>query len=161
MRHPREQATRLPLLVLLCVRLPMAGALAVTAAGLLLLTGVDAQGSYLADVLPGMLITGAGLGVGVVCVAVSVLSGAADEESGMLSGLNTTGHEIGGSLGVAVLVTVASATGGAQVTSAGLADAYLVAGVIAGAASLLALVILPSARSFLPRLRLAPSLPIH
>jgi hypothetical protein len=161
MRHPREQATRLPLLVLLCVRLPMAGALAVTAAGLLLLTGVDAQGSYLADVLPGMLITGAGLGVAVVCVAVSVLSGAADKESGMLSGLNTTGHEIGGSLGVAVLVTVASATRGAQVTSAGLADAYLVAGVIAGAASLLALVILPSARSFLPRLRLAPSLPIH
>jgi sugar phosphate permease len=161
MRHPREQATRLPLLVLLCVRLPMAGALAVTAAGLLLLTGVDAQGSYLADVLPGMLITGAGLGVAVVCVAVSVLSGAADKESGMLSGLNTTGHEIGGSLGVAVLVTVASATGGAQVSSAGLADAYLVAGIIAGAASLLALVILPSARSFLPRLRLAPSLPIH
>jgi EmrB/QacA subfamily drug resistance transporter len=143
------------------VRVPMAAAFAVTAAGLLLLTGVDAQGSYVADVLPGMLIAGAGLGVTVVCVAVSVLSGAVDDESGMLSGLNTTGHEIGGSLGVAVLVTVASATGGAQVTSAGLADAYLVAAIIAGTASVLALVILPSARSFLPRLRLAPSLPIH
>ena len=41
-------------------------------------------------------------------VALSVLTGAADDEAGMLSGLNTTGHEIGGSLGVAVLVTIAT-----------------------------------------------------
>jgi hypothetical protein len=164
MRRPREQATRLPLLVLLCVRLPMAGALAVTAAGLLLLTGVDAQGSYLADVLPGMLITGAGLGVAVVCVAVSVLSGAADKESGMLSGLNTTGHEIGGSLGVAVLTTIAAgsagAAGGPELAS-GIGDAFLVASALAAIASLLALAILPSAESFLPKLRLAPPVSVH
>jgi hypothetical protein len=143
------------------VRVPMAGGFAVTAAGMLLLAGVDADGSYVADVLPGMAIAGVGLGVVVVCVAVSVLTGAADDETGMLSGLNTTGHEIGGSLGVAVLVTIASAAGGAQASVAGLGDAYLAAGILAGAASVIALVILPPARSFLPRLRVAPPMPIH
>jgi EmrB/QacA subfamily drug resistance transporter len=150
------------------VRIPLAGAFAVAAGGLLLLAGVDADGSYVSDVLPGMLITGVGLGVALVGVAVSVLTGAPDDETGMLSGLNTTGHEIGGSLGIAVLVTIATAaTGGAGAPASttalatGLGDAYLAAGILAGAASLLALVILPSARSFLPRLRLAPSMPIH
>ena len=143
------------------VRIPMAGAFALTAAGMLLLAGLDAGGSYAGDLLPGMLVAGLGLGVAVVCVAVAVLSGAEEDESGMLSGLNTTGHEIGGSIGVAVLVTIASAGGGAPASAAGLGDAYLAAGVLAGAASLLALVILPSARSFLPRLRLTPSIPIH
>ena len=55
------------------------------------------RGSYVGDVLPGMLVAGLGLGIALVSVAVSVLTGAADEETGMLSGLNTTGHEIGGS----------------------------------------------------------------
>jgi EmrB/QacA subfamily drug resistance transporter len=150
------------------VRLPLAGAFAVAAAGLLLLSGVDADGSYVADLLPGMLIAGVGLGVALVGVAVSVLTGASDDETGMLSGLNTTGHEIGGSLGVAVLVSIATASVGgaaapapATALASGLGDAYLAAATIAGAASVLALAILPSARSFLPRLRLAPAMPMH
>jgi EmrB/QacA subfamily drug resistance transporter len=147
------------------IRLPMAGAFAVAAGGLLLLSGAGTDGSYVADVLPGMLVAGLGLGVALVCVAVSVLTGAREEETGMLSGLNTTGHEIGGSLGVAVLLTIATgATGGAAAPASlasGLSDAYLAAGALAAAASLLALIILPSAKSFLPRLSLAPSMPIH
>ena len=86
--------------------------------------GVDGDGSYLGDVLPGMLVAGLGLGIALVSVALSVLTGAADDEAGMLSGLNTTGHEIGGSLGVAVLVTIATgAIGtGASASTAGLAE---------------------------------------
>jgi hypothetical protein len=149
------------------VRAPMAGGFAFAAAGLLLLAGVDANGGYLSDVLPGMLITGLGLGVVLVSVAVAVLTGARDEETGMLSGLNTTGHEIGGSLGVAVLATIAVGTGGhapgeAAQFADGISDAFLAAGGLAIAASLLALIVLPPARVFLPKLRLAPSaMPIH
>jgi EmrB/QacA subfamily drug resistance transporter len=149
------------------VRAPMAGGFAFAAAGLLLLAGVDVGGSYLTDVLPGMLTTGLGLGVVLVSVAVAVLTGARDEESGMLSGLNTTGHEIGGSLGVAVLATIAVGTGGhapgeAARLAGGISDAFLAAGGLAIAASLAALIVLPSARTFLPKLRLAPSsMPIH
>jgi EmrB/QacA subfamily drug resistance transporter len=145
------------------VRLPLAAGFAVAATGMLLLSGVDADGSYVADVLPGMLVSGVGLGIILVSVAVSVLTGAADDETGMLSGLNTTGHEIGGSLGVAILATIA--TGAAGPAAAGFADgigdAFLAAGLIAAAASAAALVILPSARTFLPRLAHAPRVAVH
>jgi hypothetical protein len=147
------------------VRVPLAGALAVTAGGMLLLTGVDAGGSYAADLLPGMLIAGVGLGVALVGVSVSVLTGAAEEETGMLSGLNTTGHEIGGSLGIAVLATIATgslgAPGSAAALTGGIGDAFLVAGTVAAVASVLALAILPSAARFLPKLRLSPPVSVH
>jgi EmrB/QacA subfamily drug resistance transporter len=147
------------------VRVPMAGAFAATAIGMLLLAGVDRDSSYLGSLLPGMLIAGLGLGVVLMGVAVSVLTGARDEESGMLSGLNTTGHEVGGSFGVAVLVSIASAATGSEpspIGASGIADAFLAAGILAGVGSLIALIVLPSARTFLPKLRLAPaSMPIH
>jgi EmrB/QacA subfamily drug resistance transporter len=146
------------------VRVPLAGSLAVVAGGMLLLTGVDAGGSYAADLLPGMLVAGLGLGVALVGVAVSVLTGAAEEETGMLSGLNTTGHEIGGSLGIAVLATIATGslgTAGGPELASGIGDAFLAAGALAGVASVLALAILPSAASFLPKLRLSPPVSVH
>jgi EmrB/QacA subfamily drug resistance transporter len=150
------------------VRLPLGGALAVTAGGMLRLTGVDAGGSYSADLLPGMLIAGVGLGVALVAVSVSVMTGATGDETGMLSGLNTTGHEIGGSLGIAVLATIATgAVGGAAGPDAaaalagGIGDAFLATGALAAVASVLALAILPSAASFLPKFRLAPPVSVH
>ena len=53
-----------------------------------LLAHVDENGSYLTDVLPGMLVAGLGLGVAVVSVSIAILTGARDEETGMISGLN-------------------------------------------------------------------------
>jgi EmrB/QacA subfamily drug resistance transporter len=136
------------------VRLPMAAGFTVAAGGTLLLSGVDSGGSYLADVLPGVVVAGLGLGVVLVAVGVAVLTGARDEETGMLSGLNTTGHEIGGALGVAVLVTIASA--------GGIADAFLAAAAISLAGAVVALLVLPPARTFVPKMRLAPSsMPVH
>src|SRR3954453_5918462 len=140
------------------VRLPLGAAFVVTAAGLWLLSGVDPDGSYVADVLPGMLVAGVGLGVVLVSVAVSVVTGARDDETGMPSGLNSAGHEIGGSLGIAVLVSIATAAVGGDHTAAsasalasGIGDAFLAAALIAIGASLLALALLPSARSLLPK----------
>jgi hypothetical protein len=147
------------------VRAPMAIALAVTAGGLLLLSGVGASGSYVADLLPGMLVTGVGMGVALVAVSSSVLIGGADDEAGMLSGLTTTGHEIGGSLGVAVLVSIVTARIGAPGSTAavagGIGDAFVAAAGIAGVAGIIALIVLPSASRFLPMLRLAPRVAIH
>src|SRR5438067_8417820 len=74
------------------VRGPLAGAFLVGAAGMFLLSRVPASGSYLSDVLPGMLVAGIGLGVAVVTVSVAILTGSRAEEAGMLSGLNSTGH---------------------------------------------------------------------
>ena len=141
------------------VRLPMASGFAVAGAGMLLLSGVDTGGSYLSDVLPGMLVTGAGLGVVLVSVSVSVMTGARDDETGMLSGLNTTGHEIGGSIGIATFATIATETTGHL--AGGIGDAFVVAAAVAGTASLIALIVLPSATTFLPKLRLAPRVAVH
>jgi EmrB/QacA subfamily drug resistance transporter len=146
------------------VRIPLAAGFAIAAAGMLLLSRVSAHGSYAADVLPGMLVAGIGLGIILVAVSVSVLTGAADQETGMLSGLNTTGHEIGGSLGIAILATIAAGAAGPTAAAGladGIGDAFLVAAIIAGAASAAALVILPSARTFLPKLALAPRVAVH
>jgi hypothetical protein len=80
----------------------------------------------------------------------------------MLSGLNSTGHEVGGSLGIAALTTVAAqamagGASGPHALAEALADAYIVGAGIAGAGLLLALILLPAARRFLPRLREAPA----
>jgi EmrB/QacA subfamily drug resistance transporter len=146
------------------VRVPMAAGFAVVAGGMLVLSGADAHGDYLSDVLPGMLVAGIGLGVVLVCVSVSVMTGADDDETGMLSGLSTTGHEIGGSIGIAAVATlVAGATGaGAQgVLTQGIGDAFLALSGVAGVAGLAALLVIPPAATFLPRLRLAPRVAIH
>lgn len=142
------------------VRIPMAAGFAIATGGLLLLSGVDARGSYLSDVLPGMLVAGAGLGIVLVSVSVSIMTGAREDESGMLSGLNTTGHEIGGSIGIAALATIATGTVG-QGAAGDIGDAFLAAAAIAGSASLVTLLLLPSAASFLPKMRLAPRVAIH
>ena len=143
----------------------MAAGFAATAAGMLLLSGADADGSYLADVLPGMLVAGLGLGLVLVSVSVSVMTGAEDEETGMLSGLNTTGHEIGGSIGIAVARDHRRRLSRPDTRPAcvahGIGDAFLALSGLAALASLVALLVLPSAATFLPKLRLAPRVAIH
>ncbi|MGS0684298.1 MFS transporter [Nakamurella sp. GG22] len=131
------------------VRVPMTVALLVAAGGLLLLSRVGESGDYATGVLPGMLITGIGIGVALVGVTASVLTGAADDETGMLSGLNTTGHEIGGSLGIAVLVSVAASAGAATSIAGGLGAGFLTAAAIAGGAGIISLIVLPARATFL------------
>jgi predicted MFS family arabinose efflux permease len=146
------------------VRGPLAGAFGIAALGMLLLSRVGEHGGYLRDVLPGMLVAGVGLGVAVVSVSMAILTGTREEESGMISGLNSTGHEIGGTLGIAVFSTIAAGSGamlGPQAAS-GIADAFLVAASLATLASVTAIAVLPGARQFLPKLRLSPqAMPIH
>lgn len=150
------------------VRAPLAGGFAIAAVGMFVLTGVDAHGSYVTDLLPGMLIAGLGIGVVIVSVAFSVLSGAREDEAGMLSGLNTAGHEVGGSIGLAILTTIATGalghahgSGATVAISDGIGSAFLAAGIIAAVASVVGLVILPAAKTFLPRLELAQPMTIH
>jgi EmrB/QacA subfamily drug resistance transporter len=146
------------------VRGPLAGAFLVAAAGMTLLAHVGENGSYVRDVLPGMLVAGLGLGVAVVSVSIAILTGARDDESGMISGLNSTGHEIGGTLGIAIFSTIAAGSGavaGPQ-SAPGIAHAFIAAGLLASVASLVALAVLPQARHFVPKLRLNPSaMPSH
>ena len=112
-----------------------------------------------------MLVAGFGLGIAVVTVSIAVMSSAREGETGMISGLSSTGHEIGGTIGIAVFSTIAAgatgAVGGAHAAS-GIAHAFVAAGILTGLASLLALAVLPHARHFLPKMQLNPgSMPVH
>ena len=147
------------------VRSPLAVAFLVGAAGMVLLSRVGESGTYAANVLPGMLVAGLGLGVAVVTVSMAILTGARTEEAGMLSGLNSTGHEIGGTLGIAIFSTIAAGSSGAILgphAAAGIGDAFLVAALVGTLAGLVAIAVLPRARHFLPKLRLNPqAMPVH
>jgi EmrB/QacA subfamily drug resistance transporter len=147
------------------VRGPLAGAFLVGAVGMFLLSRVPTNGSYLSNVLPGMLVAGLGLGVAVVTVSVAILTGSRSEEAGMLSGLNSTGHEIGGTLGIAIFSTIAAGASGAILgpqAASGIGHAFLVATLVATLGSLVAIAVLPRAKHFLPKLQLNPqAMPIH
>jgi MFS family permease len=135
-------------------------ALAFAAGGLLLLSHVPAHGSYLRDLLPGMLMAGFGLGLSGTAMSVGVLTGARNDEAGMVSGASATGHEIGGTLGIAIYASIATAASNGifagPAAAAGIAHAFLIAGCVAVGASIATVVLLPAAKTFLPKLRLNP-----
>jgi len=147
------------------VRMPLSSAFAIAAVGMALLAHVGENGTYLRNVLPGMLVAGFGLGIAVVAVSIAILTGSRHDESGMISGLNSTGHEIGGTIGIAVFSTIAAgasgALGAAHAASA-VSHAFVAAGILTSLASIAAFAVLPHARHFLPKLRLNPAaMPVH
>jgi hypothetical protein len=77
-------------------------------AGLAYFTQVSPQGSYAADLLPGFLLVGVGLGFSFVPVSIAALAGIGSREAGLASGLINTTQQIGGALGLAVLATVST-----------------------------------------------------
>jgi EmrB/QacA subfamily drug resistance transporter len=76
--------------------------------GLIYFTQISVDGSYVADLLPGFLMIGVGLGFAFVPVSIAALSGIEPHEAGLASGLINTSQQIGGALGVAILTTVAT-----------------------------------------------------
>jgi EmrB/QacA subfamily drug resistance transporter len=76
--------------------------------GLILFTQVSVDGTYLADLLPGFLLIGVGLGFSFVPVSIAALAGATGKDAGLASGLINTSQQIGGALGLAILTTIAT-----------------------------------------------------
>ena len=89
-------------------------AMALTGLGSLLLTQVSVGGSYLGDLFIALVILGPGIGAAYVAGSIASLTGVADTEAGLASGLNNASFQIGGAVGVAILSSVAvSGTHGA------------------------------------------------
>jgi MFS family permease len=77
-------------------------------AGLALFTRVPAHGAYLVDVLPSMILIGAGAGASFPALMNIAMSGATPSDAGLASGLVNTTLQVGGALGLAVLATLAT-----------------------------------------------------
>lgn len=98
-----------------------------TAAGMVTLTFTSAgTGRYLAGIMVTMLLAGFGLGLLLVAMTYAAVAGVRTQESGAVSGLLNSMQQVGGSLGIATMVTVA---GRAAVAGAHLHRAALVAGI--------------------------------
>lgn len=81
--------------------------MACIALGMLLFTGISADGTYVGDVLLPGVITGLGIGLAFVSVTISAVAGVDRADTGLASGLINTSRQVGGSLGLAVLATLA------------------------------------------------------
>ncbi len=84
------------------------GGLSLMALGLLIFARTPADGSFLVDVLPGMLFLGVGAAFGFMAVILASTSGIPDNEAGLASGLVNTSQQMGGALGLASLAAVAA-----------------------------------------------------
>jgi Na+/melibiose symporter-like transporter len=83
--------------------------LLVAAAGLLWFAQVSAGGSFLADILGPSIVTGFGLAFAFVAATIAATTGVSGEQAGLASGLVNTSQQIGGALGLAVLIALSTA----------------------------------------------------
>jgi EmrB/QacA subfamily drug resistance transporter len=93
-------------------------------------------------VVAGITAGASGLGALFVAASATALGQVAAHESGIASGIVSTFHEFGASLGAAVISSVAAASI-ARRTSAGFVDGFTLATVVALAAGLLSLLVVP------------------
>ncbi|MGH2982223.1 MAG: MFS transporter, partial [Solirubrobacterales bacterium] len=118
----------------------MAAGMVFIAAGLLWFAQVSADGAYLDDILGPSLLAAIGLGFAFVTSTIAAVSGVADHEAGLASGLINTSQQIGGALGLAVLSTIANSVTGDSLAPGQLTDGFQAAFLGGAAIALLGLV---------------------
>jgi EmrB/QacA subfamily drug resistance transporter len=89
------------------------------AVGMLILTGIGVSSSYAADILPALLVMGAGLGLVFSTAMNSATLGVQPSDAGVASATVNASQQVGGSLGTALLSTLAASSAASFVTNAG------------------------------------------
>jgi EmrB/QacA subfamily drug resistance transporter len=119
---------------------------ALAAVGMWQLSQLTVHSSYLTGVMLPLVILSVGLGVTFVPLTLAAVSGVREQNSGLVSGVSTTAIQIGGSVGIALLSTVAATTTTHLAASEGLkvaltsgyTDAFGVGAVILASAAVVA-----------------------
>jgi predicted MFS family arabinose efflux permease len=137
-------------------RVPIVAGLALASVGLYMMSLLGVDSSYAGGVLATLVVTGFGLGVAFVPVMGLATGDAEERDGGLASGLMTSAQQIGGAIGIAVMITIATdrsgeaAAGGANPAAAlteGFSSAFAVEAAIMLAAAVLAAVVLRVRRS--------------
>jgi EmrB/QacA subfamily drug resistance transporter len=134
------------------VRPVLGSGLLMLSGGLLLFTRIGSSGSPIVYVMIPGLLTAAGIAMSIVPSTIAATQGAKDGQAGLASGLVNTSRQIGGGLGLAVLITLATQRtshligAGQQVPQAlthGFQLAYLIGAGLAAVAALMTFTALP------------------
>ena len=128
-------------------------------ASLLLFARAPVDASYLTDILPVMLLLGAGAGLAFPSLMTLAMSGATPSDSGLASGIVNTTLQVGGAIGLAGLATLATdrsdglladGESAASALTSGYQLAYVVGAALVAAALAVALTVLrPEVRAAL------------
>jgi EmrB/QacA subfamily drug resistance transporter len=121
-------------------RLFMGAGPLVAAVGVLLLTRLDTDVSYVPDVLPAMLLFGLGLSITVAPLTTTVMSDAHRGDSGIASGVNNAVARVAGLLGIAVVGVAVANRSGAELDLAGYRIGMVLTAVLVAAGGVVGLV---------------------
>jgi EmrB/QacA subfamily drug resistance transporter len=127
-------------------RAPLAFGLLFAAAGLAWFARAPLDGTFLVDVLPGMVLLGIGAGIAFNPMLLGAMSDVGPAESGLASGVLNTAFMMGGALGLAVLASFAAMrtqglTDGGATAAAALNGGYQLAFLLGAGCAALAAVI--------------------
>jgi hypothetical protein len=75
---------------------------------MIVLTRLPVHGRYVSNLLPGVLPLGLGMGLTFVPITLAGTSEVSGEDAGLASGLLNTAQQVGGSIGLAILSTLAA-----------------------------------------------------
>jgi EmrB/QacA subfamily drug resistance transporter len=90
------------------VRNVAVGGISLATLGMLILTQLPVHGSYVSDLLTGLVPMALGMGLTFVPITLMGTSGVSSNDAGLASGLFNTAQQVGGSLGLAILSTLAA-----------------------------------------------------
>ncbi|MEV0200376.1 MFS transporter [Nonomuraea sp. NPDC050691] len=122
-------------------------AFALTALGTWLMTRIDPGASAYTTLLPGFVVAALGIGPAFVTATTTTMANVPPGEAGVASGVVNTFHELGGSIGVAVVSSVAAAGLAPGATGiGGFTDALTMCAVAAVAAAVVSLGLVPGGR---------------
>ncbi len=82
--------------------------MSIAAVGLIVLSRIPVAGTYLGDLLPGLMIMAVGMGLTFVPITLIATTNVGPEDAGLASGLLNTAQQLGGAIGLAVLSTLAA-----------------------------------------------------
>jgi EmrB/QacA subfamily drug resistance transporter len=134
------------------IKTPLAAGMLLVATGLALFARAPADGAFLVDVLPGMIVLGLGIGLAFNPVLLAAMSDVEPDKSGLASGVVNTAFMMGGALGLAILASLAASRTDSLLDSGatslvalngGYHAAFLVGAAFAAVAAALSVVLLP------------------
>jgi MFS family permease len=82
------------------------GGFLLCAVGMFLTSGIDVNATYVADIMPGMIVLGFGSGLCFPAIGNASLHEVTGQDSSLASGVQSAMQQVGGALGLSVLVTI-------------------------------------------------------